>query len=136
MFVRRASRQNRLLLTAIVFCTLILRFLVPNGWMPVMSASGWTLEICNGMEVPSMDMDHGAPMAGMHHGMDKHDHRAGDRPCVYSAVACALTGPIALGVDGLTLAPVEQLIVLVEAVAIGRGLAAPPPPATGPPAFS
>lgn len=135
--LRESSRTTQLLLALAFACALLLRLAIPEGWMPVQDASGWRLTICSGMGpvdamphvMPGMQMDHGA-----------HKAPAGDHDNAGSHV-CAFAGPgLATATSLLTPLPIVAPIFaaielpLHDVVAIGRGLAAPPPPPTGPPA--
>jgi hypothetical protein len=134
--LRPLSAVQRRLLLALFACALLLRVAIPQGWMPVADAGGWRLTVCDGMG-PAAAM---AAMPGMtHNAHDRHappPHDQGDHPCTFAGLALvaalpdlppALARPAVRAVETLT-APVR--------IAIGRGLAAPPPPATGPPAFA
>ena len=116
-------------------CVFLLRLAVPSGWMPVADASGVHLTICTGMgpmAAPPATMM--ATMAHGHHQMPSgQDHSDGDHPCPYAGFAVALAEPLAPGLDVPVLVPATVVAVVKTAVTVGRGLAAPPPPATGPP---
>lgn len=126
----------RTIALALLACALAVRFLIPAGWMPVADAQGFHLTLCSGagpLEIPP-----GHAMAGMaHHGAQHHHHHHDqgmpDHPCAFAGLGLALAEPVR-PVLALALPVVQALpapIALVEA--IGRGLAAPPPPPTGPP---
>jgi len=74
-------------------------------------------------------------MAGMHHapGDTKQDH--GDHVCPFTGVAMALAAPTLPTLDLPPIIENEGTQSPRFAVAVGRGLAAPPPPATGPPSL-
>ncbi|KQS02091.1 hypothetical protein ASG11_14970 [Sphingomonas sp. Leaf357] len=150
------SRARHDLLIAALLCVLIARVAVPAGWMPMLTADGgFVLAPCSGMGavpmanapsahgMPAHDMA-GMTMAGMagaeHHVApdkpnDRHPDPAGDHPCSGAGVAVALTTPpvalpAALALAAMTV-PSARLIPN-----IGQGLAAPPPPSTGPPTLA
>lgn len=122
---------------------LAVRLLVPAGYMPMAGKAG--LEICAEQTRDMPDMSsmagmsgmhaiHGAAMPGMDHGKDMpgdHDHDCGFGAAVGgvaqlpSLILPALLAPIAA-----TLSFVPQIMAHP-----GLGLAAPPPPKTGPPTF-
>lgn len=118
---------------AVLVCaaTLMLRVLVPAGWMPGMAADGMIrIELCSGAGTVTAWMDrdgrvHGEKPGGTASGMDQ--------PCAFSGLALPFTG----GEPGVTLRvpplPSQPLLLPALALAVGRGLAAPPPPPTGPP---
>lgn len=110
---------------------LLVRIAAPVGFMPVATSGAITIQICG-------DADHGGTITldrsvpgDANHG-DKHD--AADTPCAFAA------GLVASGVPAS--APVSPHWVLAVAAplvgALFAGLvcrlAAPPPPAIGPPA--
>jgi hypothetical protein len=126
---------------------LALRALVPTGWMPVLDVDGLRLELCGGWQAatpirPStMAAHHGAgghqmatAPAGHHQPKGKHE-KAGDQPCAFAAAALAWLGDVGPREMPTALATVAAL-PFPAAVGIGRGLAAPPPPSTGPPSLS
>ena len=126
---RRISMGDRGRLIALLALALIVRALVPTGWMPVATAQGVTLELCAGQSM--------SPTAAMHHG----DHDGGkpampDHPCAFAGLGMAADTAPPPVIRPLPLVPTSPLALPVSAVAIGHGLAAPPPPATGPPAFA
>jgi hypothetical protein len=113
---------------AILAAVLVLRVLVPQGWMPVHTAQGWQITICTGTGPMQMTMPE---LPGHHH----QDHVPGDHPCTFAGFALALdrAAPPILVLPPLSFS--GWLIVAGRSIAIGRGLAAPPPPATGPPSL-
>ncbi len=138
--VARGRRPRALppsLTVAILLAALLLRIAVPQGWMPVRLADGWRIMLCPGsgaMPAPDgtahaqmMAMPGMKPMpAGQH-------HDAAEHPCAFSALAMALAEPAVPVVPAPMALAATWLATIGRAVAIGRGLAAPPPPATGPP---
>jgi hypothetical protein len=130
---RTRTGLSRTLALAVIACALLARLLVPQGWMPVETARGWTLTLCSGSGPMQMGDASAAAMKPMHHGGDDRDHAPGDHPCAFSSLALALDEPPLPLLD----LPRPLLGAWTAwagfAVAIGRGLAAPPPPATGPP---
>jgi hypothetical protein len=136
--LRFGANGPRALALALLACALALRFLVPAGWMPVSDARGFHLTLCSGvgpMDMPAMAMQQ--PMAGMdHHGPSpSRDQATQDHLCPFAGLGLALTEPVlpaivALPPTDAVFAPSRPL-----AIAIGHGLAAPPPPPTGPPAL-
>jgi hypothetical protein len=109
---------------------LAMRLLVPAGWMPV-AGNGYAITLCTGMGAVSAWVDED----GNIHKQKPGSNEISQQPCAFSGFAAALTAPELPA----ALAPIaaQNGIVLAAAlgsVAIGRGLAAPPPPPTGPPA--
>lgn len=143
----RNGRQARGLGLALVGLALFMRLLVPPGWMPA-ADDGIRLILCGGFgaEVDHVALGH-APEPADHavsdhtaradHSASGHDKApsstAMDHPCAFAGFSAALAP-----VEFVKLvAPVPTAAIALAAfgeVAIGRGLAAPPPPSTGPPA--
>lgn len=123
----------------LVAFALTVRLLVPAGFMPMAGKAG--LEICAGQNadlalmraMPGMGaIHHGMPMKGMGHGKampGDHDHDCGFGAAIGGAADLpSLILPAAP-------APVALPAIFIRAVPVrpGLGLAAPPPPKTGPP---
>ncbi|WP_380785465.1 hypothetical protein [Sphingomonas sp. R86521] len=137
--------QARLLL-ALFACAMLARALVPSGWMPVATADGVRIVPCSGtgplLPQAAAPMDHAMPgmahrdaMAGMVHKDADHGASGVDHPCAFAGVTPVVDAPaLAVAPPPLfvrtTPAPVRTL------VSVGHGLAAPPPPQTGPPPFA
>ncbi|MEO5493054.1 MAG: hypothetical protein ABIR08_03400 [Sphingomonas sp.] len=127
------SRFAWLMLVVGVLCT---RGLTPEGWMPVANAAGGIeFALCDGMgpiePAASMSMVHGK----MHHKAPAKG-QPGNHPCTGAGINFAdMTPPLPAIVAPLR--PTASALVSERAtIAPGRGLAAPPPPATGPPALA
>jgi hypothetical protein len=114
---------------ALLMLALALRLLVPAGFMPV-SGQGYMVTLCTGSGAIRAFVDErgegrdGSPAS-----------RPGfEQPCSFAGLATALDLPPAAAsvVPALAFGPAAAMLMTV--VAIGRGLAAPPPPPTGPPA--
>lgn len=123
-------------------CALLLRALIPAGWMPA-AGQGLTIEICAdgaGGADPAFAaaaqrqfreaLGPAADRQGDGHGAD---HPGKSEPCAFAGLAFAWTG----AGEGPMLPPpaAEDPAprAVPQAVSVGRGLAAPPPPSTGPP---
>jgi hypothetical protein len=133
--LRSGARMPRAVALALLACALALRFLVPTGWMPVSDARGFHLTLCSGsgpVEMPAMAMMHHA-MAGMDHHGPQHEQDTQDHSCPFAGLSLALAEPALPVVAAWPAIEAATLPVRPFAVAIGRGLAAPPPPPTGPP---
>lgn len=121
-------------LAALFFFALLLRALVPAGFMIGTAASGApALVLCPGADpapvVHAMTM-HGA-MPAHHH--DPATHR--EAPCPFGALAAPALPP-APPVVAQPPAPMAQHVAPPQLVTGAvPALASPPPPATGPPAF-
>ena len=117
----------------LIALALAVRLLVPAGYMPMAGKAG--LEIC-AEQTPDLAMVSmpGMAMKGMGHGKGMpgdHDH-----DCGFGAAVGGLAQLPALILPAL-LAPVALPQVFVAQINVrpGLGLAAPPPPKTGPPSF-
>jgi hypothetical protein len=125
---------RRLAWLVLLVAVLLARGLTPDGWMPVASASGGIeLAVCNGLGpedrmvlTPDGKIQRKAPAQG----------QAGDHPCAFAGIGIADTPPPV----AIAAMPIDRAASLPPALAAatmpGRGLAAPPPPATGPPALA
>ena len=107
---------------------LIVRSAAPAGWMPVVSASGGIeITVCNG-DAPLVLAKDGSLHKQVPKG-EAHD-------CAFAGMGVASAPPPQVAID----LPIRtaNTAPIVERLAItpGRGLAAPPPPATGPPALA
>ena len=131
--LRRLTAAQRRLLLVLFACALFVRAFVPQGWMPMSDADGRVgLTLCSGTMSD-------APMAMATDGrgdarkqVPAHDPSP-DHPCAFAGLGLAHGAPPLLA---LIAPPVPDLIErrLPETIAaIGHGLAAPPPPQTGPP---
>lgn len=130
----RLASRNAGIGTFIVLSALalLLRILVPAGFMPS-TTQGYAISLCSDMSGMSAWVD----QAGKLHKGEKPsgDETTKHQPCVFGGFASALALPDVIGPTSVTpLAAAAVFIPLRDSVAIGRGLAAPPPPPTGPPA--
>jgi hypothetical protein len=125
--LRRHLSLHRWFVAWLVAFALAVRLLVPAGYMPMAGKAG--LEICAGQNA---DMPAMASMHGMGQGKampGDHDHDCGFAAAVGGAADLpVLILPAMLAPVALPVAFVAQSIVRP-----GLGLAAPPPPKTGPP---
>lgn len=133
VFRRLVSRRS----FAVLLCgaTLLLRVLVPSGYMVGSAHGRLTIELCSG--VAAMPM--ASTMAGMAGHMPGHDgsreHGKAEMPCAFSALSAAALS----GADPIQLAALAAFVVaaglrpLQAAAAIGRP-AHLRPPLRGPPA--
>lgn len=127
-------------LTALLLAfALVAKLLVPAGWMPVADGQGFAIEMCGG-EGP-MSAESAAAMKAandrLNAGLGKHakGKPGGEPACPFAALALGL-GSEDVQAPSAPATFVQESPPSSFAVAIGRGLAAPPPPATGPPALA
>lgn len=132
-----ASASTRIGMLAIIACALLARVLIPQGWMPVETDRGWQISICSGTGPVEMAASPvlAAALKAMHPGSEKQNTNANDHPCTFSGLTVALDGPSVPLLAPPALTAKSWLPRVVLAVAVGRGLAAPPPPSTGPPSI-
>ena len=110
----------------LIALALAVRVLVPSGWMPD-QARGFAITLCTGAgaETAWIDAD-----GNIH---KKAPATAPDHLCAFAGVAAPMLGgdpPVSI----VAPAPVAVAARVQPLIAVGQGLAAPPPPATGPPA--
>lgn len=131
--VAKVRSLPRYLSLALIACALLLRAIVPAGWMPTLGADGTArISICSGMGPQTVWLDrdgklHKDAPTGQHHDQ---------QPCGFGALGLGLdVGP------SPAVPPQSRSIEATapfdgQTLAIGRGLAAPPPPSTGPPSLT
>ncbi|SNS52576.1 hypothetical protein SAMN06295912_10892 [Sphingomonas laterariae] len=111
----------------LVALALLMRLLVPAGWMP--ATDGRAITLCTGMGAVEMWV---AADGTIHEKAPVQPGKTTEN-CVFAALGVAILAPD----TGTVVAPpaiaAAPAVALLAAVAIGRGLAAPPPPPTGPP---
>ena len=110
--IGNGRRWWALLLAAVM----VARLLAPEGWMPVRGG----VALCSGMA-----MGGGSPA-----------HPAPERRCDFALAAPTAPPPPTVAVVLPPSPPVPSRPIARPFTAPGRGLAAPPPFATGPPAFA
>jgi hypothetical protein len=110
----------------LVVLALAVRLAVPTGWMP--GEKSFQLTLCTGTDTQTVWMD----SKGKLHKQEPHGDDAEQQPCAFGGLA-ALAVPADLAQD-LQLHQLIEVTRIADAPAsIGHGLAAPPPPQTGPP---
>jgi hypothetical protein len=125
----RTLSQDRTRYVAALFALVLLaRILVPAGWMPSAQDGRW-ISICSGSGEAMVFLDSAGNAHADKSGGDQHK----DGSCVFGAASLAFDVPLvayaSIGLPLFTAAPALKPLSL----AIGQGLAAPPPPKTGPP---
>ena len=127
----RASSPFRNLAAALIVLALALRVIIPSGFMPS-SERGFALTICTGMDTQTVWMD----KSGKLHKEDPSKGKSVEhQPCAFAGAAMAADF---LAADfQIALAPVALAVPVFakREVSVGAGLAAPPPPAIGPPSY-
>lgn len=105
---RRLLKSHFAIAAIIVTMALIVRIVVPAGFMPMMDGGSFTITLCDGIGPAVMDM----AMPGMkHHGDDA--HRMQGR-CAYSDLAV----PAIAGADPIQIAAAIAFILLAAFFAV------------------
>jgi hypothetical protein len=136
-FARLRTGPFRILLV-LALVALAIRAAVPAGFMLSADRDRWiAITLCSGAGPMQMALNletgehHDGASAPFHD--DQDDQAAHDAPCVF-ATAATPTPPIAASISLPVRAfSAEAPRVFPASVAVGQGLAAPPPWATGPP---
>ena len=115
--LRRLLRQHRALSAGLLALALLMKLLVPAGFMPVVAGGGIAIELCGGTAPAAMTM----AMPGMAHHRDKSGHQGRDVPCAFAGLAA----PSLPAVDPLLLA-----LAIAFVMAAGLPVAVPVPAAT------
>lgn len=113
---------------ALIGLAIMMRVLVPAGFMPQVG-QGFAITLCTGFgAMPAwVDAD-----GKVHKGQTAPENPSSEH-CVFAGFVAALDLP-APGIAALPLLSIAMALPRYSApAAIGHGLAAPPPPATGPP---
>jgi hypothetical protein len=117
---------------ALLALTLAVRVIIPTGFMPTAGDDGMIrISLCSGMGPQTAWLDKGGHLHKEAPSKGQHD----PQPCGF--------GVLAMGGVAADPSALEQIVHFdnsepaqsTYAVAIGRGLAAPPPPSTGPPSL-
>lgn len=122
------SVKGRSFALALVAFALAMRLLVPTGWMP--SADGRSITLCTAMGTVEAWVD---AQGGLHEKAPAKPVKAGEA-CTFAGLSAAFVAPDAMPALAIPEAVASPLLLPALTVAVGRGLAAPPPPPTGPPA--
>lgn len=124
----------------LVALAMLVRVVVPAGYMAAATESGGpAIVICTGegaLEVV-VDADGAASKAPL--GQDGQPHKSDpktDHPCAFAGAATPLGAPVLALAAAPLLAYAPAVPVLPAHQRPGLGLAAPPPPTTGPPALA
>lgn len=133
--VRHLFAQRHL---AVLLCaaTLLMKLLVPTGYMIATDHGRFAITLCSGttsgamaMDMPgTIDMPGTMDMPGMHddtagHGKSN-DHGKAEMPCAFTGLSAAVLGPID---------PIQLAALIAFVMAIGLTIAVPPGPSQ--PAF-
>ncbi|MGL5838613.1 MAG: hypothetical protein ACRCY3_08955 [Sphingorhabdus sp.] len=118
------------LLSLILFFALGVKAIIPAGWMPT-GEKAFEIAVCTGVETHIVWLD----SKGNLHKQDpsrKSADTSDEEPCAFGGQASvaniATIAPLVV-----KLAATQQPVIAPSVVTVGQGLAAPPPPSTGPP---
>lgn len=126
--IERSGLGGRVAL-ALIACALLLRIAVPGGWMP--SDQGRWIELCTGKGMVTAFVD----ARGTLHDSDPGKLHEAKQHCAFAGFSAPFDPPLSVEPQprfAATDAPPASRPLFVT---VGRGLAAPPPPSTGPPAL-
>ncbi|MHA3840281.1 hypothetical protein ACX0GZ_03545 [Sphingomonas aestuarii] len=115
---------------ALVACALLLRIAVPGGWMP--SDQGRWIELCTGDGMVTAFVDANNRL----HRSDPGEAHAAKQHCAFAGLTAPFDPPLGIDPEPLATTTEPTFALARFSVAIGQGLAAPPPPSTGPPTFT
>lgn len=134
--LRRLALTCPRLAAGLIATALLMKLLVPTGYMISADRGDWRIMLCGGLATPAPIAEHGAP--GMHGGGERHgskkDHDKPEQPCAFAG----------LFLHGLT--PTDPMLLAVAILyvlaAVFRPAANPGlrralhlrPPSRGPPA--
>jgi hypothetical protein len=111
---------------------LAVRMIIPTGWMPSMIAGKATITLCTGAGMVEAWVD----ADGKIHKDSPAKKSANDQLCAFAGLSAATEAAVFdTTSQPLPFAPQVLRNTAATSVAIGLGLAAPPPPATAPPAL-
>jgi hypothetical protein len=116
----------------LVFAALLMRVLIPAGWMPS-AEKGQMITLCTGTGVEKAWLGHDGTIKDSPPENSDDDKSHSDSPCIFSGVSVANLHDLAAAEMASAIIETRQNSPRNNTTAIGRGLAAPPPPATGPP---
>jgi hypothetical protein len=130
--VSLSSTPLRSFAAVFVLMALAMRVIIPSGYMPS-SERGFALTICAGMDTKTVWMD----KSGKLHKEDPSIGKSVEhQPCAFAGAAITADFPAtAFQIDMDPVALAAPVFAKRE-VSIGSGLAAPPPPAIGPPSYA
>jgi hypothetical protein len=129
--VIRAFSPFRNISAALIVLALALRVVIPSGWMPS-TDHGFALTICTGLDTQTVWMD----SKGKLHKENPAKGRLVDhQPCAFAGAAMASDIPTGDFQSAMPPVAIAAPVSAITEVTVGRGLAAPPPPAIGPPSY-
>ncbi len=127
--VSLASSPLRKFAAIFILMALAMRVIIPSGYMPS-SERGFALTICAGMDTQTVWMD----KSGKLHKEDPSKGKAIEhQPCAFAGAAITVDFPATALQIAMAPVALAAPVFAKREVSVGAGLAAPPPPAIGPP---
>lgn len=124
----RESRNARSILAVLFALVLAIRIAIPTGFMPTAAPSGIVISVCTGMGQAKMFLP-------IEKDGDHDRHSAAESPCTFAANLGGGPLPSSLADPApAVLPPAGRFVSRAIADLTVHRLAAPPPPAIGPPA--
>ena len=125
----RFSASMRSFAAVLLFAALAARMLVPAGWMPTVEKA-FAITVCTGIDTQTIWLG----TDGKTHKQDPSKSDSADhQPCTFAGTSFAHILPENAATPSLFTNQPRGLVFANDRVTIGQGLAAPPPPSTGPP---
>ena len=139
---KRSKRSGAPLMALLAFAFL-LRIIVPAGWMPAHGEIGFIPcpVAAPGVEPQAADPSHhGGAHATHHDASSSTDQPADDhgekKGCDFAPLGLAWAAPAPAVLELTSRLPETRAFTAAPRAYVGQGLAAPPPPSTGPPGRS
>jgi len=129
--VSLASSPLRNFAAILILMALAMRVIIPSGYMPS-AERGFALTICAGMDTQTVWMD----KTGKLHKEDPSKGKSVEhQPCAFAGAAIAGNFPVVALPVAMAPVALAAPVFAKREVSVGAGLAAPPPPAIGPPSY-
>ncbi len=133
--LRAFTVERRTWAMMLVVITLLIRGLIPAGYMVAPSAVTLSVKICSGFEDERSTIKIVVPRSGEEHDRSG-DHSQKNPPCAFSALSMASMA----GADGLLLAQAVAFVLITNAILVASSVHRPlprlRPPLRGPPSFA
>jgi hypothetical protein len=127
--VTRKSAIARNMCITLLFAALAMRALVPTGWMPSAN-SAFAITLCTGIDTQTVWL-------GKDGTVHKQDPSKGktteNQPCAFAGLGMSADVSNDVAFNFVHATATDYIVRAPLEVSVGQGLAAPPPPATGPP---
>lgn len=126
--IHSAPLMRNLAAMMVVFA-LAVRIVIPSGWMPS-GDKAFAITVCTGMDIETVWLDKQGNIHKEEPGKGKSVDHA---PCAFAGSGGPVDLPTGWAAQPVKPAAAEPLPFPAMTVSVGHGLAAPPPPAIGPP---